>query len=260
MYLIERIAEDDVDSRRQVTITEFSNSSLEIALHLAWKRNNKGGVGTSVGLESQLKSEITSHSHIPKKRRINTAAKTPYFGPVHEGHHDLGEFSKVDDVKKATTNIDKEESYQMVLKLYYEEKARKEEKASVKGHIIRQEIKPHGNLYDILPPFFNEFWDMTFDNRLSVVFFSCITPSNCDKLGLPNYFAFVDEAVTLSNIKVKMDLKHYNTLVEFTADFRTMYQNVFSYFKKDTEEVRRALELKAQCERRRKSAASKLKW
>merc|ERR1711871_461214 len=102
-------------------------------------------------------------------------------------------------------------------------------KASATGQTLRQDIKTHRNLYDILPPFFNEFWEMTFDNRLSIVFFSVITPANCDELGLPKYFDIIQgDAVTLPMIKVKMDLRHYNSLVEFTADFRTMYQNVFS--------------------------------
>merc|ERR1711871_316773 len=126
--------------------------------------------------------------------------------------------------------------------------------------MLRQEVKPHEKLYELLPAFFNEFYDMSFDNMLTVVFFACITPENCDELGLPKYFDSVTEAINLTTIRVRLELRYYKSLVEFTADFRTMYQNVVSYFPRDSEEVRRALELKTQCERRRKSTASKLKW
>ena len=60
--------------------------------------------------------------------------------------------------------------------------------------------------------------------------------------------------------KAKLELKDYRTLVEFTADLRTMNQNVFSYYRKDSEEFKKALDLKVIVERRRKTNAVKLKW
>jgi len=60
--------------------------------------------------------------------------------------------------------------------------------------------------------------------------------------------------------QAKLELKDYRTLVEFTADLRTMNQNVFSYYRKESEEFKKALDLKVIVERRRKTNAVKLKW
>ena len=240
------------ESLRQVDIKEFPRSSMEIALHLSWKRRKQD---SDAVIQTSSSTQSTSQTtHVTKKRRTIVASKTPHFRSVK--NEDLEKVLEGNDGKKKIANVDKEESYRMALALYHENKN------TLSKEILRQDIKSHRNLYDILPPFFNEFWEMKFENRLSVVFFSCITRSNCDELGLPKYFDYIhaDDAVSLANIKVKMDMKHYNSLVEFTADFRTMYQNVFDYFPADSEEVEIAKDLKKRCERRRKSTASKLKW
>ena len=101
---------------------------------------------------------------------------------------------------------------------------------------------------------------MELEQKMLIPFFSFITPSNCDDLGIPDYFEKVPAPMTLSIIKVKLENKEYRSLVELTGDFRAMFANVAIYYTRESDEFKKAEELKLTLERRRKSNAKRLKW
>lgn len=244
-------------------IQEFPFADVDIALHISWPSRELQAADLAkkeAAVATQKMSAAAALAMASKKRKVhNTTAKTPYLAPD-AAVAEVGEVADAKQLRPDGMGIDKDAAYRQAKKLFEEEKALNIERLQARGQMQRQEIEPHPKLYDVIPIIFNEFWEMTFEPKMSVPFFACITPENCTELGIPNYFEKIVESCTLANIKVRLEKREYKSLPEFTADFRTMYANTLQYYPRNGDIFKEANELKARYERRRKSSASKFKW
>ena len=105
------------------------------------------------------------------------------------------------------------------------------------------------NLYEILQEIHTYFYDLVFDFEFKIkwVYLSVITPQNCVSLGIPDYFEKfpdLEQGITISYIKEKLDGNKYYSYISFVYDFRTMFENIIAYFPSDSEQTAKANELK----------------
>eukprot|EP00638_Chattonella_subsalsa_P003897 CAMPEP_0117743978 /NCGR_PEP_ID=MMETSP0947-20121206/6466_1 /TAXON_ID=44440 /ORGANISM="Chattonella subsalsa, Strain CCMP2191" /LENGTH=237 /DNA_ID=CAMNT_0005560801 /DNA_START=282 /DNA_END=995 /DNA_ORIENTATION=+ len=76
-----------------------------------------------------------------------------------------------------------------------------------------------------------------------------ITQQNCSKLGVPNYFDFVEEPMNLTWIKEKSDKKKYSGIIDFIADCNLMFNNALKFNRKGEEVYTQAQLLKEKFDR-----------
>ena len=92
------------------------------------------------------------------------------------------------------------------------------------------------NFYEVVRPFFKNYFDLQLPYHISTIFFSKVTAANYKDFHLDSH----QDACNLCNINEKLSNKKYTAVDGFSMDFKLFFHNVIEKFPPDDDAVKEA--------------------